>query len=147
MNKALRAAAGGVAGTAVLTLGLVVTDMETGYRIGIFEAIASFVGTPERLTLGFVLFLAAGVLAWPLVFLAVEDYLPGGPDPAVRGTLFAVVLWVAFAFMGSPGVGFPLVVPYLAFTLVAHLAYGYIMGAVYAQLGESEVERGAGTSA
>lgn len=147
MNKALRAVAGGVAGTAVLTLGLVVTDVETGYRIGIFEAIASFVGTPERLTLGFALFLAAGVLAWPLVFLAVEDYLPGGPDPAVRGMLFAVVLWVAFALTGTPGVDFPLVVPYLAFTLLAHLAYGYIMGAVYALLGETDDGREVGASA
>ncbi|USZ69934.1 hypothetical protein NGM10_16150 (plasmid) [Halorussus salilacus] len=146
MNKAIRAVAGGVAGTAVLTLGLVVTDVETGYRIGIFEAIASFVGTPERLALGFALFVLAGVFAWPLVFVAVEDYLPGGPDPAVRGLLFAAVLWVAFALTGSPGVDFPLVVPYLALTLLAHLAYGYIMGAVYAQLDDVDVGREAGAS-
>ncbi|WP_132058707.1 DUF6789 family protein [Halorussus amylolyticus] len=147
MNKAFRAVAGGVAGTAVLTLGLVVTDVETGYRIGIFETIANFVGTPGQVTLGFALFVLAGVFAWPLVFVAVEGYLPGGPDPAVRAIPFAFVLWVAFVLTAPPGIDFPLIIPYLALTLAAHLAYGYIVGAVYAQLDESEVERDVGTSA
>ena len=139
MHRALRAIAGGVAGTAVLSLGLILTDVETGYRIGIFGAIADFVGTPQRLALGFVLFVLAGVFAWPLVFLAVEPRIPGDRDPAMTGMAFAVLLWVAFVVAGSAGITGPLLIPYYAFTLVAHLAYGYILGAVYDQLADADV--------
>ena len=135
MHDAARAVAGGVAGTAVLTTGLVITDVETGYQVGIFETIASFVGTGGEVLLGFVLFLAAGSVAWPLVFLALRRSLSSGRDPAVEGTVFGVALWVAFVLASAPGIGGVLLIPYYAFTLVAHLAYGYILGAVYAQLG------------
>lgn len=134
MNRALGAIAGGVAGTAILSLGLIVTDMETGYQIGIFGAIAEFVGTPQRLALGFVLFVLAGVLAWPLVFIVVESWLPDDRDPAMAGMALAVVLWAAFVIAGSADVSGALLIPYLAFTFVAHLAYGYTLGAVYHQL-------------
>lgn len=140
MNRALSAIAGGVAGTAILSLGLIVTDVETGYQIGIFEAIAEFVGTPQRLALGFVLFVLAGVLAWPLVFLVVESALPGDRDPAMAGMALAVLLWAAFVIAGSAGVSGALLIPYLAFTFVAHLAYGYTLGAVYDQLVNADAD-------
>lgn len=145
MNNALRAIAGGIAGTAVLTTGLVITDVETGYQVGIFETIASFVGTPGQVTLGFVLFLAAGAVAWPLVFLAIRQSLSSGIDPAIEGTVLGILLWIAFNLTSSAGIDGVLLIPYYAFTLVAHLAYGYILGAVYAQLGDASDDVRAGT--
>ncbi|WP_158059145.1 DUF6789 family protein [Halorussus halophilus] len=140
MNNAVRAIAGGIAGTAVLTAGLVITDVETGYQVGIFETIASFVGTPGQVTLGFVLFLLAGAVAWPLVFLALRQTFSSDRDPAIEGTALGVLLWVAFNVTSTSGVEGVLLIPYYAFTLVAHLAYGYILGAVYAQLGNANEE-------
>lgn len=134
MNRPFSAIAGGVAGTAVLSLLMILTEVQTRSQIEIFEVIARFVGLPGRIVIGFALFVVAGVFAWPLLFVALEPYIPRGPDPAARGLVFAFVLWIAFVITGRGEIDWPLLVVYAGLTLLAHLAYGFTLGAVYAFL-------------
>lgn len=141
MNRALRAIAGGTAGMALMSLILLIGEAETRFLLGTPAAIARFVGTPDQLYVGYLLFLLAGIVAWPLLFVGIEKYvapMPEDGDPAVRGVLFAVALWVAFVVLGSGGLSGAAFVLYLAFTLLAHAAYGFALGAVYDRLAERD---------
>jgi hypothetical protein len=133
MKRPLAAVAGGVTGTAVLTLLLLLFEVETRSRIGMFEVVARFVGVPGNATVGFVLFVAAGAVVWPLLLVGVEDLLPG-EDPALKGMGLGVVLWVAFVLLGRGTLSGPILVAFGGLTLLAHLAYGFVTGAVYARL-------------
>ncbi|MFC6730433.1 DUF6789 family protein, partial [Natronoarchaeum mannanilyticum] len=134
MNRPASAIAGGVAGTAVLLLLLLLLEVETRSAIPVFEVIARFVGTPGNQTVGFVLFAIAGVVAWPLLFLALEPRIPRGPDPASRGVVLGTALWLAFVVTGRGEISGALLIIYAAFTLLAHWAYGFTLGAVYGRL-------------
>ena len=132
MDRVPSVIAGGVAGTAVLTLLLILLEVQTREQVPVFDVIARFVGVPGEQAIGFALFVLAGVVAWPLIFVSVERYLPGGPDPAARGVVLAIPLWVAFSVAGRGDIDGPLLLVYLALTFVAHVAYGWVLGAVYA---------------
>lgn len=134
MDRVPSVIAGGVAGTAVLSLLLLLLEVQTREQILVFDVIARFVRLPDQQAVGFLVFLLAGIVAWPLVFIAVEPYLPLGPDPAARGVAMAIPLWIAFAITGRGGIAGPLLIVYVALTFVAHVAYGWVMGAVYAHL-------------
>lgn len=133
MKRPLAAVAGGLSGTAALTVLLLLFEVETRSQIGMFDVVARFVGVPGSTTIGFVLFVAAGTLAWPLLFVAVEDSVPGA-DPAIKGMGVGVLLWVPFFLLGRAELSGAIVFAFAGLTLVAHLAYGYITGAVYARL-------------
>lgn len=118
--------AGGVVGTALMTLVLfVVTAL--GPELPVFETLADFTGVPGNVLLGFLLFFAAGSVAWPLMFVTVGVYLPGRTRPR-QGVLFGAVLWVGFvlAFSGRYR-GLDLLV-FLGFSVSTHLVYGYLLG-------------------
>lgn len=134
MDRVRGALAGGAAATAVMSLVLAIVEVEARYAIGIFEAIARFVRVPGNPFLGFVIYAAAGVVAWPLLFVSLKPYVPIDADPAVAGMALATLLWVAFATIGRGDIDGPLLLVYLTFTLLAHLAYGFTLGAVYARL-------------
>ncbi|MUV58963.1 hypothetical protein SAMN04487947_1830 [Halogeometricum rufum] len=133
MNRPLAAVAGGFSGTAVLTVLLLLFEVETRSQIGMFEVVARFVGVPGSTTVGFLLFVAAGTVAWPLLFVAVEETIPGG-DPAIKAMGVGAILWVPFVVVGRGELTGAIVFAFTGLTLVAHLAYGYVTGAVYARL-------------
>lgn len=135
VSDPLSGIAGGLAGTAVMTIILFIADALTGFQIQAFRAIAGFVGTPNDILLGFFVFVGAGAIAWPLLFVALDEFLPGDSD-AVSGMVFASVLWISFALAFSPGVGGFNLFLYLALTLLAHLAYGFTLGTVYERLAD-----------
>jgi hypothetical protein len=136
MNRPVSAIVGGAVGTAVMSVILVIIEVEARYAIGIFEAIARFMRVPAEPVLGFLIYALLGTVAWPLLFLSLEPYVPATLDPAVAGMGLGALLWVAFAVIGRGGMGPALLLLYLTFTLAAHLAYGFTLGAVYAQLSE-----------
>jgi len=113
---------------------LAMMEVESRYAMGLFDAIARFARVPGNPFLGFVIFAVVGTLAWPLLFIGLERYLVPESDPAVRGLVMGVFLWVAFVVIGRGDISGVLLIVYLAFTLVAHLAYGFTMGAVYDRL-------------
>jgi hypothetical protein len=98
-----------------------------------FEVVARFVGVPGSTTVGFLLFVAAGTVAWPLLFVAVEETIPGG-DPAIKAMGVGAILWVPFVVVGRGELTGAIVFAFTGLTLIAHLAYGYVTGAVYARL-------------
>lgn len=134
MNRYASAVGGGALGTAVMLLLLILLEAETRSAIRIFDVIARFVGTPDDATVGILVFGLVGVVVWPLLFVLLESYLPRGPDPAARGVVFATVLWLAFVVTGRGDIDGPLLVIYVAYTLFAHWAYGFALGAVYGRL-------------
>lgn len=135
MSRFSDALGAGIAGTAVLSLLLLLLEVETRSAIGIFDAIARFARFPDDVGVGVAIFVAAGIVAWPLLFLAVEGWIPLD-DVATRGMAFAVPLWFAFVIV-SGGVDSGAVI-FLPFTLLAHLAYGFTMGMVYGMLAGAE---------
>jgi hypothetical protein len=120
--------AGGLVGASVMVLVFFAIDAVTGEPLGVFRALAALVGADGRPLVGFLFFIGAGALVWPLLFVTAGRYLPG-PTEALRGIVFALVLWVGFllAFAG-PFLADPL--PFVAFTLLAHAVYGYLLGFV-----------------
>jgi len=134
MNRPVSAVLGGAVGTAVMSLMLAIMEVEARGVMGLFDAIARFARVPGNQLLGFVVYALVGVLVWPLLFLGLEQYVGHERDPAVRGMGMGLVLWLGFAIVGRGDVGGVLLAVYLVFTLLAHLAYGFTLGAVYARL-------------
>lgn len=137
VNDPLSGIAGGVAGTTAMTLALFIADAFTGFAIRPFQEIAVLVGTPENVFLGFLVFVAAGSVAWPLLFVALCEFLPGGTD-ATKGVVFATVLWLSFALAFSSGLGGLALVVYLVLTWAAHAIYGLTLGTVYDRLADRD---------
>jgi len=134
MRDEISVIAGGVAGTAAIFVVLFAADVLTGYQVRSFSALAAFVSAQSIPVVGFLLFAALGVFAWPLFFLSFLEFLPGGTDVR-RGAVFAIPLWVGYdvLFVGSVGGA---VIVFLLVTLLGHLAYGAVMGWVYGRLGD-----------
>lgn len=131
-------AAGGLVGVAMMTVVLVVAEQFGAFSRESFGELARLVGlggfVPE-LTVGFLLFLAGGMVPWPLLFASLKAYLPGDSWP-LAGIFFGTALWTGFVGAFYPGVAGLALVGYLAFTLVAHWVYGISLGLVFSYLSE-----------
>lgn len=137
MTRFFRSIGAGVAATTVMMGIFLFMQVQTRSKLGAPEAIARFVGMPEHQYIGLAIFIAVGILVWPVVFAAIEDYLtglPGGRDAAIRGVAFGLLLWIAFLVLGTGEVTWPFVVLYLLFTLIGHLAYGFTLSTVHQRL-------------
>ncbi|MDS0280672.1 DUF6789 family protein [Haloarcula onubensis] len=134
MNRPFSAIVGGFVGTAAMSVVLTILEVEVRYGLGVFDAIARFVRVPGDPVLGFAIYVFVGTFGWPLLFCSLERYVPLTLDPAVAGTLLGTVLWLGFAIIGRGALDGVVLLVYLATTLVAHLVYGFSMGAVYAEL-------------
>ncbi len=134
MNRFLRAISAGVAATTVMMLVFLFSQVQTRSQLGAPEAIARFVGMPDNHLVGFAVFCAIGIAVWPVVFVFLRERITGRwglRDPTVQGLAFGVVLWFAFLVFGTGQLTWPFLVLYLLFTLVGHLAYGFVLGYVY----------------
>jgi hypothetical protein len=137
-ERALGGIAGGVVGTMLMTGVLFVVNATATPRLDVFGAVADLAGVGDAPALGLALFFGAGMFAWPLLFVTLGAYLPGGTRPR-QGVVFAAILWTGFvtAFY-SRYTGTDLLV-FVGFSIVTHLAYGYVLGFVAARLtGEYE---------
>lgn len=140
MNRVGGAIAGGVGGTAVMSTLLLFLDVQMRSAILVFSVIARFVGMPGNETVGFAVFVLAGSVAWPLIFLGLEEHLPGGPDPATRGVIFATALWIVFVITGRGDLSGPILPIYAGFTLFAHWAYGFFLGVIYGRFTDDRTD-------
>ena len=140
-NASLAAIAGFV-GTFLMTGGI-----GTAIVIGVldpssFGEIADLVGLGESPLIGAGLFLVAGTVTWPLVFLAFQEYLPGRrmfETGLVFATLVATGFSVAF-YTDQQGLAF---VGYLTFVFVAHWAYGIGLAVTFQFLRSRQTDMGA----
>lgn len=137
VTDGLIGAAGGLVGTAAMSVGLFIAAALGVFQFEAFASLADLTGLEvifpgNALAIGYVIFLAGGMITWPLLFAATAPYLPGGKF-AHKGLPYGFVLWTGFvlAFVeGVPGDAFSLAL-YAVLTLVAHFAYGFTLGAVF----------------
>jgi len=133
LERALGGIAGGVVGTMLMIGVLFIVNATLTPGIDVFGTLAELAGVGDSPAIGLGLFLGAGTFAWPLLFVTLGAYLPGGTRPQ-QGIVFAAILWTGFitAFY-SRYAGFDLVV-FVVFSIVTHLAYGWVLGFVSARL-------------
>ncbi|MFC5972676.1 DUF6789 family protein [Halomarina salina] len=129
-------AAGGLAGTALMTGVLFVAAQVGAFSFESFASLADPLGlgdAAQPVLVGYLIFLANGMVPWPLLFAALMEYLPG-ERPPVSGMFFGGALWTGFVlgfYTGYTGLTLAL---YLGFTFVAHLVYGLGLGLVFEYL-------------
>lgn len=126
-------AAGGLVGTAAMTVVLLIAESLGAFSRESFAQLAGMVGFDGGLSavlLGYLIFLAGGMVPWPLLFASLKEYLPGGRDP-MKGVVFGTILWTGFVLaFYADYTGLTLVL-YAGLTLVAHWVYGFALGAVF----------------
>jgi len=131
-------AAGGLVGTALMTVVLLVTESAGAFSRAAFGQLTQLVGlsayVPE-VAFGYLVFLAGGMFPWPLLFASLLNYLPGERMP-VNGLFFGTALWTGFAMAFYDGFTGLTLVAYLGGTLVAHWVYGFSLGLVFEYLSE-----------
>lgn len=128
-------ALGGLVGTVVLTVGLLIASSFGAFDRGAFTVIAELAGATllfesNLAAIGFLVFLFGGMTVWPLLLASIGSYLPGRSF-ALKGIPFGFILWTGFApsfYTGQSGL---LLVAYLVITLFAHVFYGFTLGAVF----------------
>ncbi|WP_331235309.1 DUF6789 family protein [Natronorarus salvus] len=139
MNRLARAVVAGTAATAVMMLVFLFLATQTRLTLDVPAIIARFVGLPGEDVVGMAIFTAAGILAWPVLFVAISPYLGRllrTDDPTVQAVVFAFGLWIAFVLLGRPEeLSAQFLFIYLFFTFLAHLAYGFTLGVVYERFG------------
>ena len=129
-----RALAGGVVGTAAMTMMMyVVAPRMMGMEMDIAAMLGSMLG--GSWAAGMAMHVALGSLAFPLVYaLGLYGVLPG--SPVVRGAIWGFILFLSAQAVVMPmmGAGFfsshmggPMAV---AGSLVGHLVYGTLLGAI-----------------
>lgn len=128
-------AAGGLVGTAVTIGVLVVAASIDVFDLASFQFLATLVGgdvlLPGRTTtVGFLVFLAHGMFIWPLFFASIGRYIPGDRF-ALKGLLFGTLMWTGFVVVFYQGYAGLALAGYLVLTLLAHLGYGFTLGAVF----------------
>lgn len=128
-------ALGGLVGTVVLTVGLLIGSSLGAFDTGSFAVIADLAGATlfvesNLAAIGFLVFLFGGMTVWPLLLASIGTYLPGDRF-ALKGITFGMVLWTGFApsfYTGQTGLFLGL---YLLVTFFGHVFYGFTLGAVF----------------
>lgn len=127
-----RAILAGVVGTAVMTaVGLWVAPVMGMPRMNPAEMLAGAMG--GSLVLGWIAhFMIGTILA--VIYAFVAPALPGAPAP--RGALYGIAPWLVAQVAVMPMMGMPVFSGSLVLalgSLVGHLVYGAVIGAVYGQ--------------
>jgi cytochrome c oxidase subunit 1 len=127
VRGAVTAGAAGLAGTAAMAPFLLLASLVGALDPAAFAGLAEIVGLGPSLPLGLVIFVGGGATTFPLLFLTLGPYLPGR-TVALRGLVFATVVWTGFVpgyYGGQSGV---LLAVFLLVSLAAHWAYGTVLG-------------------
>jgi hypothetical protein len=137
VTDGLIGALGGLVGTAAMTIGLFVASTLDAFDMEAFRVLAELTGLAalfpvNSLAVGYLVFLAGGMVIWPLLFAATANYLPGW-NFATKGIPYGFVLWTGFVLAFAEGIAagtFTLAL-YAILTLISHFAYGFTLGAVF----------------
>lgn len=132
MDDRVTALASGAFATAAMLATVSLAEVVAGYRVLVYRVFGGVVTIPE--TLGLVVFVACGVLVWPIVFLTIGEKLAPGRE-AMHGVVLALVLWIAFFVALVPAFDVTEVFPFIAVSLLAHLVYGLVLGTAFERLG------------
>ncbi|WP_049924772.1 DUF6789 family protein [Halopiger djelfimassiliensis] len=133
-NDAWAGAVGGLVGTGLMTGVFAAAAALGAFDLDSFAGLATLVGLPSSVPLGYAVFLAGGTVTWPLLFLALGEYLPGKLS-LVTGLWYSTVIASGFAIaFQTDQTGLELVA-YLVFVLLAHWVYGLGLAATIEFLG------------
>ncbi|MFD1588030.1 DUF6789 family protein [Halorientalis brevis] len=142
VTDGLIGAVGGLVGTAAMTIGLFVASTLNAFDMQSFAILSELTGLAvifpgNALAVGYLIFLAGGMITWPLLFAATAEYLPGSKF-ATKGIPYGFVLWTGFvlAFAGDIGTSTGILALYAVLTLLSHFAYGFTLGAVFDYLAD-----------
>jgi hypothetical protein len=137
-NDAAAVLKGGVIGAIAGGVGLLAMApiLLAGVALGVIDSAAFSelahlgLGRTENVLLGYFIFAGGGMTTWPLLFAVLNNYLPGR-TMVQSGFVFATIMWTGFlvAFYSSQ-TGLALVL-YLLLTLLAHWAYGVLLGLAF----------------
>jgi len=136
MRDELSVVVGGVFGTAAFVTVFAIAEVLSAFTLRSFDRLAELAGTPGEPIVGFVLFVAVGVVAWPFAYLSLDAYLPG-PSRVLRGVAFSLPLWVGYVVVF--GTAARSLVGYAVVALVAHIVYGAAIGLAYDRLGDHSI--------
>jgi len=128
--KSDKAILAGIIGTAVMTVvGLWVAPLMGMPPMNPAEMLAGAMG--GNTVLGWIGHFAIGTIL-ALIYAVVAPWLPG--PPAARGALYGIAPFLAAQIMVMPMMGMPILSGSVALamgSLIGHLIYGGIVGAVY----------------
>ena len=123
----------GLVGTAMMTVVFLIAQSVGAFALTDFAILTELLGLEAyvpSVLFGFLLFLAGGMVPWPLLFASLMAYLPGKSSP-VSGAFFGATMWTGFVLaFYTDQTGLTLVL-YALLTLVAHVVYGMGLGAVF----------------
>jgi len=126
-------AAGGLVGTAMMTVVFLIAQSLGAFDLTDFAIMTELVGLTEYVPpvlFGFFIFLGGGMFPWPLLFASLKAYLPDESTP-VAGCFFGAAMWTGFVLAFYTGQSGLELVLYAVLTLVAHVVYGFGLGAVF----------------
>lgn len=142
MNRHAAAMMAGFVATVVLSAIMIMKSimglMPDVNAIAMLTAMANnMLGTPPTPLVGWLIHLLIGTVLWGLLFGALYGRLPGD-KPWVKGIVFSIGAWLIMMIVLMPmagaglfGLGIGIHAPIA--TLVLHLIYGAVLGAVFGQ--------------
>jgi len=137
-----KAVAAGIVGTLVMTaVGLWVAPLMGMPPMNPADMLAGAMG--GNVALGWIGHLMIGTIL-AVIYAAVAPWLPG--PPALRGALYAIAPFLLAQIMVMPMMGMPVFsgsVVLAAGSLIGHLVYGAVVGAVYGPVPERSGVSGA----
>jgi uncharacterized membrane protein YagU involved in acid resistance len=132
----LRAVAAGVVGTAIMTaVGVWVAPLMGMPPMNPAEMLAMRFG--DMMLVGWIMHFGIGIML-AVIYAAAAPWLPG-PPPA-RGALYALAPFLVAQIVVMPMMGMPLFSGSVAMamgSLVGHLVYGGVVGAIYGHAAEA----------
>jgi len=134
-NKSLgRAIAAGLAGTAVMTMVMLMGPLLGMPEMSIGKMLGGFMGIP--VALGWIAHFMIGTVLALIYVYGFSSKLPG--TPLVRGALYGLIPWFVSQIMVNPMMGAGIFAsntptPFMMVTgsLMGHLIYGAVVGGVY----------------
>jgi hypothetical protein len=126
-------AAGGLVGTAMMAVVFLIAQSLGAFSLSDFAILTELLGLQgyvPAVLFGYVMFLGGGMFPWPLLFASLKMYLPGESSP-VSGMFFGAAMWTGFVLAFYTGQSGLELVLYAVLTLVAHVVYGFGLGAVF----------------
>ncbi len=134
MNKIVAGAIAGFAATVVLSVMMVAKGMMGIMpELDVISMLSAMMGAPA--VMGWMGHFMIGTLAWGIGFALLFDMIPGSSAVA-KGVVFGIAAWLGMMVMVMPmagaglfGMAMGIMAPMM--TLVLHVIFGAVLGAVY----------------
>lgn len=142
MNKITAGLVAGFVATIVLSAMMIAKGMMGVMpELDIIAMLSAMMGAPAAM--GWIGHFMIGTVAWGGGFALLYALIPGG-SALVKGIVFGIAAWLGMMIMVMPmagaglfGMAFGIMAPMM--TLVLHIIYGAVLGAVYRMLTTSQV--------